>query len=489
MAASDNPDEVHRAPTPPDLHAALNRVSDGVLVLDREWFVTFVNEAGAALLHSTVGVLVGRNIWAQFPQAVGSAFQQNYEQAMTTQRSVEFEEFFGPLAGVFAIRAFPAADGLTIYFQNVTHLRELEDERARVLDALRESHAMRARFEALVEASGDFIAIAGLDGRVIYVNPRGRAMIGLAADFDVSQTTIADYLTPEGVEASIAVEQPAVLRDGRWTGETTLRNYRGGPPIPVMVSSFLMTDAQTGEPFALATVQRDISSRILADAKLRQVAAQRQDLLNRLVAAQEQERATIAADVHDDSVQALAVVDLRLGVLQRKLAEAAPQFNDQVSQLQVAVSAATDRLRELLFDLEPADENTRLVDSLREAAAHIFEHTTIVWSFIGDLDADLPVAERGQAVRVAKEALRNVRKHASARTVDVHLLRIGEGVELAITDDGIGVDPQTAKSPPGHRGLATMRDRIEVAGGWWQLARAGDRGTTVRFWLPGVPTD
>jgi len=475
--------------TAPDLHAALNRVSDGVLVLDPDWVVTFVNAAGARLLQSTVEDMVGRNIWAQFPEAVGSTFQQNYELAMSTQQTVEFEEYFGPLEGIFAIRAFPAADGVTIYFQNVTQLRELEDEREQALSALREAHAMRVRFEALVEASSDFIAIAGLDGQVLYVNPRGRAMIGMAPEFDVSQTTIADYLTPEGVEASIAIEQPAVVRDGQWTGETTLRDYRGGTPIPVMVSSFLMRDAETGEPFALATVQRDITARIAASEKLQQVAAQRQELLHRLVAAQEQERARIAADVHDDSVQALAVVDLRLSVLQRKLAEAAPQFNDQVSQLQLAVSTATDRLRLLLFELESADESTALIDCLREAAAHLFEDTALTWSFDGDLDADLPVAERGQAVRVAKEALTNARNHASATTVEIHLIRVGDGVEVAVVDDGIGVDPETAKSPPGHRGLATMRDRVEVAGGWWQLERTGNGGTTVRFWLPGVPTD
>jgi PAS domain-containing protein len=77
--------------------------------------------------------------------------------------------------------------------------------------ALRAANADLVRFQALVEASRDFIAIADLDGTVRYVNPAGRELIGID---DYAETTIADYLTPEGIEASVRVEQPAVLAHG-----------------------------------------------------------------------------------------------------------------------------------------------------------------------------------------------------------------------------------------------------------------------------------
>ncbi|MCW2620746.1 MAG: domain S-box protein, partial [Frankiales bacterium] len=167
------------------------------------------------------------------------------------------------------------------------------------------------RFQALVETSNDFIAIAGLDGSVLYVNPAGRQMAGIPPDRDVTTTTIPDYLTDEGIAVSLAVEQPAVQRQGFWEGESTLRNGHGGPPIPVAINSFLMRDLETGEPFAMATVQRDITERRDAEEALNGLAEQRRELLARLVQAQEDERSRIAADVHDDSVQALAAVELR----------------------------------------------------------------------------------------------------------------------------------------------------------------------------------
>ena len=97
--------------------------------------------------------------------------------------------------------------------------------------ALRAANSDLKEFKALVEASPDFIAIASLDGAVKYVNPQGRRMIGMEPDVDAATTTIADYLTPEGLVASVEIEQPAVVAHGHWEGESTLRN-RLGPASP-----------------------------------------------------------------------------------------------------------------------------------------------------------------------------------------------------------------------------------------------------------------
>lgn len=111
---------------------------------------------------------------------------------------------------------------------------ELTDPAALAVE-LRAAKADLTRFRALVESSRDFIAIAGLDARVLYVNPAGRAMVGLTPDVDVTTTTIRDYLTPEGIERSERIEQPAVVEHGHWEGESTLRGP-DGTPVPVEIA-------------------------------------------------------------------------------------------------------------------------------------------------------------------------------------------------------------------------------------------------------------
>lgn len=464
------------------LEAAFNRISDSVFILDADENYVFVNTAGARMCGRSAAELVGRNIWDEFPDMLGSVFEDALRRAGQTQEAIDFEH--QGAAGVFAARIFPSPDGVTIYYRDVTHLHRLEQERRQAQEELRAADALRLRFEALVEASGDFIAIANLEGQVIYLNPAGRALVGLEPTLDVRTTTIADYLTPEGMRASVEVEQPAVLRDGAFSGLTTLRDHRGGPPIPVAVSSFLIRDPQTHEPFALATVQRDIRERVRAERDLRRVADERQRLLERLVSAEEAERARIAAEVHDDSVQACAAVDLRLGLLYRRVRVDAPHLVDEVIAVQQAAGAATDRLRQLLFDLEPPAEGLTLDRACAETARFLFNGEAITWSVVGAHDVTMEAAPLGQAVRVVKQALINVRSHAHASHVVIEIRAVDHGVEVSVSDDGIGIASPEATSPPGHRGLTTMRDRADVSGGWLRLERGDPRGTTVRFFLP-----
>jgi PAS domain S-box-containing protein len=234
-----------------------------------------------------------------------------------------------------------------------------------------------------------------------------------------------------------------------------------------------------------------------SQARLQRIDAQRVDLLNRLVAAQEEERARIAEDVHDHSIQSLAAIDLRLGLLRTRIAEAAPELADSVDVLQAALSDVTGGLRHLLFELEVAEPSVALADQLRDALDYIFLDesiaTAIRWETDPDpaaapADPDLPPTARGHAVRICREALTNVRRHAQASQVVVAIRPDRDGVEIAVIDDGVGPsgDLATLRSARGHRGLDSMRDRAQAVGGWCRLERA-DGHTTLRLWLPRGP--
>jgi PAS domain S-box-containing protein len=227
-------------------------------------------------------------------------------------------------------------------------------------------------------------------------------------------------------------------------------------------------------------------SSFAARAEVERVAAQRRELLRRLVDAQEAERNRIAADLHDESVQALASADLRLGVLLEAAAATAPALIAGLAEAQAAVHAVGAGLRDLLFELEPDDASQPWEETVHQASRHILGQQPPSWSVHVDHDAVLPETERVQALRILKEALRNVRKHARAERVEVSVRARDGGAEVTVADDGVAFDLGEA-SRPGHRGLQSMRDRAEVSGGWCRVERgAGGRGTVVRFWIPGA---
>jgi signal transduction histidine kinase len=222
--------------------------------------------------------------------------------------------------------------------------------------------------------------------------------------------------------------------------------------------------------------------------KLREGVQQRAQLSHRLVAAQEMERSRIAADVHDDSVQALATLDLRLGLLRRQVVAGAPEAVETVDELHQTVALVSADLRDLLFELEPPGPGMSLMDMVEEAAYHVFEDSDIECVVVPELlgwdgVSTLSPTDRGQALRIVKEALFNVRKHSGATRVDIVVVPQADGVVVVVTDDGRGFDARASASAPGHRGLANMFDRAQVSGGSCHIT--SDRaGTSVTLWMP-----
>lgn len=216
--------------------------------------------------------------------------------------------------------------------------------------------------------------------------------------------------------------------------------------------------------------------------------ARQRALSERLVEAQDDERARIAADVHDDSIQALAAVDLRLGALRNRLRDRAPDEAAGVATVMDAVHGAGVRLRSLLFELETPVLDATLADGLRDAAAHVFEDSDVAWSVEERRQADLPQQVRVSAYRIAREALVNARKHARARSVTVTVDSTPRGVEVRVVDDGVGTNrTASARSGRRHSGVVAMRDRALASGGWWRSEPGpGGVGTAVSFSLPAA---
>jgi PAS domain S-box-containing protein len=128
----------------------LESITDAFFALDADWRFTYVNTQAERLLARTQGELLGRRVWDEFPESVGSTFEREYRRAAEQGVAVSFEEYFPPLDTWFEVRAYPAADGLSIFFQNVNERRALEAERAQI--AAREHRIAEQLQEALLPA-------------------------------------------------------------------------------------------------------------------------------------------------------------------------------------------------------------------------------------------------------------------------------------------------------------------------------------------------
>ena len=129
-------------------------------------------------------------------------------------------------------------------------------------------------FVALIQNSTDFVAMAGFDGRVLFLNDAGRALVGLPPDRDIRELTLAEFHTPDGLKRASAIREY-----GSWQGDGVLRHFATGELIPMRVSSFLVRDTD-GQPICFATVQHDLRETLRLENELRQ--AQKMEALGRL---------------------------------------------------------------------------------------------------------------------------------------------------------------------------------------------------------------
>jgi signal transduction histidine kinase len=207
----------------------------------------------------------------------------------------------------------------------------------------------------------------------------------------------------------------------------------------------------------------------------------RQQLLWRLIHAEEDERKRIAGDVHDRMGQRCYELYYQIGRCRDALRAGNGAAEPMIARLYDEARSLADEIRDIMNELRPSIlDDFGFPEALRECVASLQAH--------GDLEISLSVGDDLKIVRpevnvmlfrVLQESILNVRKHAAARHLDIELARDGGGrVRLRVRDDGRGFDPRGI--PRGHLGLLTMRERAEACGGDLEIDSAPGRGTEVR---------
>jgi signal transduction histidine kinase len=198
-----------------------------------------------------------------------------------------------------------------------------------------------------------------------------------------------------------------------------------------------------------------------------------------------EERQRLARDIHDTLSQGFASVVLLLEAAEESLATGRA-VDRHIAQ---ALRSARDNLaesRRVVWALRPRPLQERsLPQALEELAGQLAEETGLhaeatVTGTVRPLDAAVEAA----LLRVAQEALANVRKHAGASQVTVTLSYLDDVVVLDVQDDGVGFDPAATVAAAGGLGLRAMRERAEQLGGSLTIESTPGDGTTIAVELP-----
>lgn len=220
--------------------------------------------------------------------------------------------------------------------------------------------------------------------------------------------------------------------------------------------------------------------------RLRRARSDREHALADALAASDQERRRIAADLHDGVVQGLAGVSYTLSAV----ADRAAANNDEATANVVCRAAQDLRswvrdLRTLVVTIAPPKlQQAGLAAALEDLRGTLTTRGITVSTHIDDLPKLHPDVET-LAFRVAQEAVRNVVKHADARTVAVKAGVAGDRLRVEVSDDGRGVGATRNLRHEGGHGLALLHDLTRSHGGTLNVASPAEgAGTIVRLELP-----
>jgi two-component system sensor histidine kinase UhpB len=207
---------------------------------------------------------------------------------------------------------------------------------------------------------------------------------------------------------------------------------------------------------------------------------ERRENARRALHAQEAERLRVARELHDEVGQTLTGLLLQVDSAKRKLPT---QALGQLDEVRAAARESLEEVRRIAQRLRPeALDDLGLSSALTALATRFAEQSDVhvVRGLEGGLPALAPEAELA-VYRIAQEALTNVARHADARTVELRLRRVEDGLRLTVRDDGRGMD---GSSPPVSGGLRGMRERALLVGAALAVEPGPDGGTEVRLDVP-----
>jgi PAS domain S-box-containing protein len=209
------------------------------------------------------------------------------------------------------------------------------------------------------------------------------------------------------------------------------------------------------------------------------------EVSGRLITAQEEERARIARELHDDLSQRMAMLEIALDQLKQKLSETAPSTRDQVSNVEEIASEISSDIHHLSHRLHPSKlYNLGLVATLHGLCKELSDQfgLKIHFSYL-NIPRTLPNDISLCLYRVSQESLSNVVKHSGAREAKLDLSCDGTDVNLCISDSGVGFDPIAAKEKAGL-GLVSMRERLRLVGGQLWVESELSHGTRIHARVP-----
>lgn len=355
-------------------------------------------------------------------------------------------------------------------------LRKEIDEHLRAVRLLREQ---QERFEFIARATNDLVYDWDIPSDLVWFNEAVESLLGYPGG-KVSEARERWLRLVHPQDRDWLQKRFEKFRDSGqqlWSAEYRIQR-KDGSYITLFDQAYLIYD-ERGNPRRFVGTASDISERVQAEEA-------RKKLLQGVVAAHEEERKRVARELHDQLSQQL--IALNLGLEHLKGYDSMPAVAvEKVKELQRILDDLTQEVSRIEHNLHPAAlEGAELHEAIRSYVEQWSERTGLPLNSDFNLDEEeLSLPVKTCLYRIIQEALTNIYKHSGARQATLVLEQRGGEVVLIIEDDGVGFNlSEVQESSKGGLGLRSMRERVELLGGHFEIESSPRQGTSVFARLP-----
>lgn len=482
------------------LATTLESIGDGFVTFDADWRFQFVNREAGRILQREPADLVGRVMWNEFPDGLGTTFHRQYDIALAEQRSVHLTEFYPPLALWLELSVYPTSDGLAVNFRDVTATYATESQ-LRLLQA-----AIARQNDIVVITEAEPIDEPG--PRIVFVNDAFERRTGYSREEVIGRSPRflqgARTLRPELDRIRKAMEQWQPVR-------AELVNYtKAGEEFWLEIDIAPIADA-TGWFTHWVAVERDVTERKVAEEEILRLNAILEDRVRQrteLLSAANQELEAFSYTISHDLRAPVRALD---GFSEVLLADFGDSLPPEAQHYLKSIRRSARRMGLLIDDLLAFARLGRL-----ELSRQPIDHGSLVREVVAELASTYPGRESQVHVgplpaslgdlALVRQVWANLLSNALKFSSNVADPRIEVGCETLagelayfVRDNGAGFDPRYAgrlfdvfqrlhaetEFEGTGVGLAIVKRIIERHGGRvWAKGELG-RGAVIHFTVPG----
>ena len=429
---------------------------------------------GTTALHATPALL-----YSLVPFLVWAALRFGSMGAGTAASIVAFVSIWGALHGrgpftqtdpinrIFLLQLF-------LWFTAVPFmvLAVLVEERKSQESVLRESEE---RFRLMADTAPTLIWMSGTNKLCTFFNRGWLDFTGRPLEQELGNGW-ASGVHPDDLEVCLAIYTKAFDARAKFEMEYRLRRHDG--EYRWIVDMGVPRFSSNGVFWGYIGSCIDITERKISEISLH-------ELSGRLLHAQEEERARIARELHDDISQRMAFLQIGLDQFEQSIHGLTPNERNELHNLTAVASEVSSDLHSMSHQLHPARLDLQgLVAATDSYCKEVTSQHELCIKFVHqDVPGQIPMDVALCLFRIIQEALRNVVKHGNTSDANVELSGQGDWIDLRISDSGTGFNPESAHGK-GGLGLISMRERLRLIGGHVVVESEPARGTRIHVRCP-----